>query len=97
MGEVLQYPASELGCLSEDSRVLVLNNAFVIFSVGFASAAMVELERFSYPAKLLRVVTFVFRFVFSLKKVSSYVSLAAKLHLLKVDQSLCLTKKSCFC
>ena len=75
---------------------LVLNNAVVIFLVGFASAAMVELERFLPLAKLLRVVTYVFRFVFCLKKVSSDPSLAAKLYLLKVEQSLCFTKEKLF-
>ena len=60
--------------MSADSRMLVLNNAVVISPVGFASAAMVELERFSSLAKLVRAVTYVFRFVFSLKKVSSHMS-----------------------
>ena len=93
VSEALQWPASELGCLSADSPMLVLNNAVVISPVGFAGSAMIGLERFSSLAKLLRVVTYVFRFVFSLKKVSSDVSLVAKLHLLKVEQSLCLTEK----
>ena len=48
--EALQWPSSELGCLSPDSRMLVLNNAVVISPVGFASSAMVELE-------MLRTVT----------------------------------------
>ena len=56
-GEALQWPASELGCLSADSRMLVLNNAVVISPVDFASSAIVELERFSSLVKLLRVVT----------------------------------------
>ena len=57
---------------------------------------MVELERFSFLAKLLRVVTYVFQFVFSLKKVSLHPNLAALLYLLKVEQSLCLTKEKLF-
>ena len=96
VGEALQWPARELDCLSPDCRMLVLNNAVVISPVGYTSAAMVELERFSSLAKLLRVVTYVFRFAFCLKKVSSNPSLAAGLHLLKVEQSLCLTKEKLF-
>ena len=76
--------------------MLVLNNAVVISPVGFASSAIVELEQSSSLAKLLRVVTYVFRFVFSLKKVSSDPSWAAKLHLLKVEQSLYLTNEKLF-
>ena len=71
VGEALQWPASELGCLIADSRMLVLNHAVVISPVDFANSAMVELERFLSLAKLLRVVTYVFRFVISLKKVFS--------------------------
>ena len=76
--------------------MLVLNNVVVISPVDFASAAMVELEWFSSLAKLLRVVTYVFRVVFSLKKVSSDPRLVAKLYLLKVEQPLCLTKDKLF-
>ena len=76
--------------------MLVLNNAVVISLVGYASVAIVELERFSTLVKLMRVVTYVFRFVFSLKKISSNVSLAANLHLLRVEQSLCLIKERLF-
>ena len=60
VGEVLQWPASELSCLSADSRLLALNNAVGISPVDYASAAIVDLEWFSSLAKLLRVVTYVF-------------------------------------
>ena len=76
--------------------MLVVNDAVVISPVGYTSSAMVELERFSSLAKLMWVVTYVFRFMFSLKKVSSDPSLAAKLHLLKVEHSLCLTKEKLY-
>ena len=82
-----------MGCLSADSRMLVLNNAVMISPVGFASSAMIEFEQSLSIAKLLRVVTYALRFVFSLKKNPSDPSLAARLHLLKVEQSLYLTKE----
>ena len=46
VGEALQLPARELGCLSAESCMLVLNNAVGISLVGFASSAIVQLERF---------------------------------------------------
>ena len=58
VGETLQCPTSELGCLSADRRMLVLNNAVVISPVGFASTAMVELESF-YRSKFISQVTFI--------------------------------------
>lgn len=66
-GEAIQWPASELGCLSADSRRLVLNNAVIISPVGSTSTTVVELERFSSLDKLLRVLTYVFRFIFKLR------------------------------
>ena len=85
-----------MACLSTDSLLLVLNYTVVIFLVGFASAAIIELEWFLSLAKLLRVLTYVFQFVFELKKVFSNLGLAVSSHLLKVEQSLKLTKEKLF-
>ena len=76
--------------------MMVLTNTIARSPVVQDVVPVMKFEKFSSLAKLMRVFTYVFRFMLALKKSLDEPGLSARVYLLKLAHSLCLLKKKNF-
>lgn len=68
-GEDINWPSRDLNCLRVDSQMIVLTNAIITSPSVQDVILVMEFDRFSSLAKRMRVLSYVFKFVFGSEEI----------------------------